>query len=148
MNQFAAPQHISMAKLLAFYQRFQTEEGALRLVEAKITTENAFNGDHFRSEGNHEYSNNKKTFFWLFFEICDQCFNAQTAKYIFLRFQSLLWFLYFLGHLLLFQRIRVNLFYSTPNLEQKKAGFMTSPQCTSLLLRSKPLQRNYLHFFE
>ena len=56
-----------MAKLLAFYQRFQTEEGALRLVEAKITTENAFNGDHFRSEGNHEYSNNKKTFFWLFF---------------------------------------------------------------------------------
>ena len=42
MNWFAAPQHISLAKLPAFYQRFQTEEGALRLIEAKVTTENAF----------------------------------------------------------------------------------------------------------
>ena len=75
MNSFAAPQHISLAKLPAFYQRFQTEEGALRLVEAKVTTENASNGYHFRSEGNHEYSNNEKTFFWYFLEICDQCFN-------------------------------------------------------------------------
>ena len=124
MNQFAAPQHISLAKLPAFYQRFQTEEGALRLVEAKVTTENASNGYHFRSEGNHEYSNNEKTFFWYFLEICDQCFNPQTAKYVYLRFQSLLWFLYFLGHLLLFQRIRVNLFHSTSNFKQNKPGFM------------------------
>ena len=51
MNQFAAAQQTSAAKLLLFYQRFQTKERALRVNQAKITGKNVFNGDHFRSEG-------------------------------------------------------------------------------------------------
>ena len=38
--------------------------------ETMITSENAFNGDHFGSEGNHG-----KTLFWVFLQICDACFN-------------------------------------------------------------------------
>ena len=67
MNLFAAAQQTSTARLLAFYQRFQTEEPTLRVNGAKITIENAFNGDLFRDQANHEYIKNKKTFFWVFF---------------------------------------------------------------------------------
>lgn len=60
MDLFAAAQQTSTARLLAFYQRFQTEEPTLRVNGAKITIENAFNGGHFGSESNHEYRNTKK----------------------------------------------------------------------------------------
>ena len=53
----------STAKLPAFFQRLQTTKRTLNVNDAKITNENAFNGDHFKSEGNHEYRNNGKTFF-------------------------------------------------------------------------------------
>ena len=52
----------------AFFQRIQIKERALRDNEAKIIRENVFNGDQFRSEGNHEYSNNEKAFFSLFLQ--------------------------------------------------------------------------------
>ena len=54
MNQFTAARQIYTAKLPALYQKFQIKEGALTVKEDKITSENAFNEDHFRSEGNHE----------------------------------------------------------------------------------------------
>ena len=63
------------AKLLAFCQRFQTKECILRVNKSKSTGENAFNGDHLGTEGNHEPNNDKKNLFWIFFQICDPCFN-------------------------------------------------------------------------
>ena len=39
-------------KLPTFYQRLQIKECALMVNKAKITNGNAFNGDHFTSEGN------------------------------------------------------------------------------------------------
>ena len=47
----------------------------LKLSESKINVEKAFNGDHFEIEGNHGSSKDKKSLFWVFFEIYDQCFN-------------------------------------------------------------------------
>ena len=52
MNQFAAAQQASAAKLLLFCQRFQTKERTLRVNKAKITGKNVFDGDNFMSEGN------------------------------------------------------------------------------------------------
>ena len=47
-------QQASRAKLETFFQRIQIKERALNHNEAKIIRENVFNGDQFRSEGNHE----------------------------------------------------------------------------------------------
>ena len=63
------------AKLPAFFQRIQTEERVLRVNKNKSTGENALNGDHLGTEGNHESSNNKRNLFWVFLQICDPCFN-------------------------------------------------------------------------
>ena len=52
-------QQTSAAKLPVLFQRFQTEVRVLRVNEINITTENAFNYDHFGIESNHESNNNK-----------------------------------------------------------------------------------------
>ena len=44
-------------------------------------------------------------------------------------------------------KLRLKLFHSTLNFEQKEPDFLAS-QCTSFLLRTKPIQRNYRHFFK
>ena len=54
MYHFAAAQQTSTAKLPPFYKTFQIEERALRVNEAKITSENSVNGDNFSSEDNSE----------------------------------------------------------------------------------------------
>ena len=41
----------------------------------------------------------------------------------------------------------LKLFHSTLNFEQKEPDFLAS-RCTSFLLRTKPVQRNYRHFFK
>ena len=102
MIQFAAAQQISTAKFSKFYQRFQIKERALAINEVKMTDENVFNGCHFRTNGNHEYSTNEKILVQVFLQICDPCDNPQTAKFIYLLFSSILCFLQFLGHLLLY----------------------------------------------
>ena len=66
MYEFDAAQQTSTAKLPPFFQRFQTEVHPLKVNETKITSENAFNGYHFGTEGNHESSNNEKAFFLVF----------------------------------------------------------------------------------
>ena len=102
------------SKLPASFLRFQTEEGVLRVNKSQITGENTFNGDHFEIEGNHGSSKYEKTLFWVFLQICDQCFNPQTAKYVSLRFSSIVWFLQFLSHFLriLEARSKLILFYT------------------------------------
>ena len=54
MYQLGNAQETSTAKLPAFFQRFQIKEYILYVSKAKITNENAFNGDYFRTEGSHE----------------------------------------------------------------------------------------------
>ena len=68
--------------------------------KSKITGENTFNGDDFEIEGSHESSKDEKTLFWVFLQICYPCFNPQTAKYVYLCFSSIVWFLQFLSHFL------------------------------------------------
>ena len=53
-----------------------------------------------------------------------------------------LWFLQFLSHFLLLKLISFDI-----KLGVKRAGFLAS-KCTSLLLRSKPIQQNYWHFLK
>ena len=61
-----AAQQTSTAKLPAFFRRFHTEKHVLWVNKTKSAGENAFNGDHLGTEGNHESSNDKKNLFWVF----------------------------------------------------------------------------------
>ena len=72
---FAATQQTRTLKLPAYLLIFQTKEHVLRINKSKITAKNSFDGDHFESEGNHESSKDEKSLFWVFLQICDQCFN-------------------------------------------------------------------------
>ena len=54
MNKFATTQQTSARKLAIFDQRFQIKEPVLKINDVKITRENAFNGDHLITEGNHK----------------------------------------------------------------------------------------------
>ena len=101
MYQFAAAQQTSTAKLRSFFQKFQTEERRLRFNKSKITGENSFNGDHFVTEGKYDLNNDERTLFWIFSQICGPRFNRQTAKYVYLRFSYIVWFLQFLHYFLL-----------------------------------------------
>ena len=68
-------QQTSTVKLTAFFEKFQTEEHVLRVNKTKSSDENTLNGNHFGTEDNHESSNNEKTLFWVFLQICKPCFN-------------------------------------------------------------------------
>ena len=50
-------------KLPAFFLRSQTKERVLRVNKSEITGENAFNGDLFEIEDNHESSKDEKICF-------------------------------------------------------------------------------------
>ena len=54
MNKFATTQQTSVRKLPTFDQRFQIRELDLKINDVKITRENAFNGHHLTTEGNHK----------------------------------------------------------------------------------------------
>ena len=58
MYWFAAVQQSSTVKWPVFFYRFQTEE-----LTCEITGENAFNGDLFEIEDNHEQIKDEKTWF-------------------------------------------------------------------------------------
>ena len=77
---------------------------------------------------------------------CHVSLNLETAKYVYLRFSSIVWFLQFLRHFLwvLEARSKLILFYT--KFWVNRARLLAS-KCTSLLLRSKPVQWNYRHFF-
>ena len=66
--------------------------------------------------------------------------------FIYLRFSSIVWFLQFLSHFLwvLETRSKLSLFYTKFWLNR---GRFLASTCTSLLLRSKPVQWNYRDFF-
>ena len=93
--------------------KFQREEHVRRVNKSEITGENSFNGDHFEIEGNHESSQDEKTLFWVFLQIRDQSFNPYTAKYVYLDFWSIVWFLQFLSNFqwVLEARSKLTLFY-------------------------------------
>ena len=56
-------QQTSTVKISAFFLRFQTKECILRVNKSEITGENAFNGELFEIDDNHESSKDKKTWF-------------------------------------------------------------------------------------
>ena len=53
-------------KVLAFFLSFQNEECILSVNKSEITGENAFNGDLFEIEDNHESSEDEKLGFAFF----------------------------------------------------------------------------------
>ena len=75
MYYYAAVQQTSTVKLPAFFFRLQTEERVVRINKSKITGKNTFNGDQCLIEGNRGSIKDEKTLFWVFLQICDQCFN-------------------------------------------------------------------------
>ena len=85
--------------------------------------------------------------FWVFLQICDQCFNPYTAKQKYLGFSSIGWFLKFFRYFMWVLEARTKLIFLFNKFLINKAIFSES-SCTSLKLRSKRVQRNYRDFFE
>ena len=57
-------QQTSTVKISAFFfLRFQTKKRILRVNKSEITGENAFNGDLFDIDDNHESNKDEKTWF-------------------------------------------------------------------------------------
>ena len=109
-------QQIRTTKLPAFFQRFQTEECALRVHETKITAENAF---HFGTEGNNESDNDEKP--------CLRYFSRfVTHKATFL---SIICFFQFVSHALFLLKANTKLirFYT----KFQKSKFFLVYKCTS-----------------
>ena len=82
------------------FLKFQTEASILRGIKIKITGEIGFNGDLFEIKYNCESSKTKKLGFRYFCIFGYSCFNAQTAKFVYLRFPSIVWFLQISSHFL------------------------------------------------
>ena len=60
MYYFAAAKQASLVKLPTFFLRFQTKGRVLSVTKSEITGENAFNGDLFEIEDNHESSKDRR----------------------------------------------------------------------------------------
>ena len=60
MYWFAAAQDTCTIKLRGICLRFQTEECVLRVNKSECTSDNAFHGDLFEIEDNHESSKDEK----------------------------------------------------------------------------------------
>ena len=54
MNKFATIRQNSARKLPTFDKKFQIKEPDLNINDVQITRENAFNGHHLITEGNHK----------------------------------------------------------------------------------------------
>ena len=63
MCQFPVAQQTRTVKLCASFLRFQTEKLVLRVSNSEITGKNAFNGDIFEIEDNHDSSKDEKIWF-------------------------------------------------------------------------------------
>ena len=69
MYQFAAAQQNNTVKLPAFFMRFQREKRFPRVNKTRVTREDTFNRYHFDVKRNYELIKNKKTLFWVVFQI-------------------------------------------------------------------------------
>ena len=98
MYYFAATHQTSTLKVPTFFYEFRTKERILRVKKSKITGGNTFNGENFDDECNHGASKDEITLFRVLLYICDHCFNTLTAKYVYLRFSSIAWFLQYISH--------------------------------------------------
>ena len=98
MCQFTSAKQIRTLRASAFLKKFRTEKRLLKVSTSKITGENTFNGECFEIDGNHGLRKDEKTSFWKFFQICDECLNTQTAKYVYLCFRIIVWFLQSVYH--------------------------------------------------
>ena len=74
MYYLAVTQQTITLKFYPFFI-FLTEQRNPRVNKSQIIDENTFNRDHFEIEGTHGSSKDKKALFWVFLQICDQCFN-------------------------------------------------------------------------
>ena len=138
MYQFAAMQQTRTVTLPPLFWRFQTKEDILRVNKSKITAENNFSEYHFDIEGNYQSSKDKNTLLCLILQICYPCFNPQTAKFVYLRFSSIVWLLQFLSHFLQVLEARSKLTPFHTKFLVNRARFLTSV-CTNLLLYCKPV---------
>ena len=123
MYQFYAVHQIITVKLPEFSLSFQTFKNVLRVNKSEITSENAFNGDLFNTEDNHESSKDRKTLFQVFLQICYPCFNPQTVKYVYLELSSYVFFCNFQAVFRGFGKLRIRSINFTLNFEKVECNF-------------------------
>ena len=107
--------------------------------KSEITGENTFKRDHFEIQGNRESSKDKETLFLVFLQICDQCFNPWFSV-----FRALFGFFNIYATSNRSWKPGASAF-SSKNFWVYRSRFLASI-CTSLLLRSKPVQWKQWHF--
>ena len=103
------------SEITTIFSKTSTKECALGVKKAMITIENAFNGDHFRGEGHHEFSNNKKSLFWVFLQIYDLKRSPRNTHIYVLR--AFFGFFSFYATSCSLWKLRVNIFQSALNFE-------------------------------
>ena len=146
MYQFAAAQQTSTEKLPAFFQKLYKTVRALRVNETKVTSRNAFIDNLSALESEKESKNGERTLFWGCPRILDLSVNPQTPNAIYMWFLELFQFQPFFCHFLSLLERKTKFINFCTKFWIKKVKFLPS-KCTSLLLRSKPVQKNCLRFF-
>ena len=94
--------------------------------ETKITSEDASNGDHFRSEDNHNYSQNEKTCLGYFSRFVTRTLALRLRNTYIYVFPAFFAFFTFYAISCCFQKVRVILPHSTLNFKEKEPWFLTS----------------------
>ena len=138
-------QQTSTAKLAAFLKIFQKTVRVVRVNETKPPSRNAFLVDLFALESQKGSRNDERTLFWDSSRSLDLSLNPQCPNDAIWQFHGLLSFQPFLGQFLLFLEEKTKSIRFSTEFYVKAALFLRF-KCTSLLLRSKPVQRNWRHF--
>ena len=96
---------VRLAKLPAFFQKFQIEVWAQRFNKTKVDSENAFSGDHVKTERN-ESSNNEKPCFRYFFRFVTHALSLRPQNIYIYVFQAFFNFMQLLSSFLFFLEAR------------------------------------------
>ena len=124
-----------------FFQKISNQRMHCKGSLANITSENVFKADHFSGEGNHEYRNSKKKpCFWCSCRFVSCAFILTLRNTYIKIFPAFFCYFSFQATYCFFSKLSIKLLHPALNFEQKEPRLMASP-CTSLLLRSKLIQR-------
>ena len=115
--------------------------------ETEVTSRNAFDVNLFALESQKESKYEERTLFRDSPRILDQSVNPQTPNATCLWFSGLFQFQPLFGHFLPVLELETKFIKFCTKFWIKEVRFQPS-RCTSLLLRSKLVQRNCLRFFK
>ena len=119
----------------------------LRIKETKLASRRASIDNIFALESKIESKIFKKTLFWDYPRILDLTIDLYATNSTYMWFSQLFSFQQVFGYFLSLLQRKTNIIKFYTKFWIKKATFLAS-RYTSLLLRSKPVQQNWLRFLK